>query len=54
MFKLHFAETQVQMWSKFHVKTVLQGMIRYARFEKKYTFINISNFFGDFRVGKIF
>ena len=24
------------MWSKFHVKTVLQGMIRYARFEKKY------------------
>ena len=40
------------MWSKFHVKTVLQGMIRYARFEKKYTSINISNFFGDFRVGK--
>ena len=27
-------------------------MIRYARFEKKYTSINISNFFGDFRVGK--
>ena len=24
----------------------------YARFEKKYTSINISNFFGDFRVGK--
>ena len=40
------------MWSKFHVKTVLQGMIRYARFEKKYTSINISNFFGDFQVGK--
>lgn len=35
-----------------NVKTVLQGMIRYARFEKKYTSINISNFFGDFRVGK--
>ena len=27
-------------------------MIRYARFKKKYTSINISNFFGDFRVGK--
>ena len=27
-------------------------MIRYARFEKKYTSINISNFFSDFRVGK--
>ena len=27
-------------------------MIRYARFEKKYTSINISNFFGDFQVGK--
>ena len=40
------------MWRKFHVKTVLQGMIRYARFEKKYTSINISNFFGDFQVGK--
>jgi len=40
------------MWHKFHVKTVLQGMIRYARFEKKYTSINISNFFGDFQVGK--
>ena len=35
-----------------NVKTVLHGMIRYARFEKKYTSINISNFFGDFRVGK--
>ena len=44
--------SRLQMWSKFHVKTVLQGMIRYARFEKKYTSINISNFFGDFRVGK--
>ena len=40
------------MWRKFHVKTVLQGTIRYARFEKKYTSINISNFFGDFQVGK--
>ena len=27
-------------------------MIRCARFEKKYTSINISNFFGDFQVGK--
>ena len=44
--------SRLQMWRKFHVKTVLQGMIRYARFEKKYTSINISNFFGDFRVGK--